>query len=226
MAVSRVTVELFYDVISPYSYLAFETLTRYRAPWNLDLKLKPFFLGGVMKESNNRPPSLVPNKASYMTTDLRRLSDFYGVPIKPPDFFLEFITTKSTIKPQRFLIALDMKYPQHLEEVSRGFWKRFYQDNKDIAEEDSVAEVGRAAGMQEDAIKDALAMIKEDRVKKALLENTKLAVDEYRAFGAPTIVAHVAGKPEVFFGSDRFEVMAHVMGKKWLGPKPAEAAKL
>nr|XP_037287423.1 glutathione S-transferase kappa 1-like [Rhipicephalus microplus] len=226
MAVSRVTVELFYDVISPYSYLAFETLTRYRAPWNLDLKLKPFFLGGVMKESNNRPPSLVPNKASYMTTDLRRLSDFYGVPIKPPDFFLEFITTKSTIKPQRFLIALDMKYPQHLEEVSRGFWKRFYEDNKDIAEEDSVAEVGRAAGMQEDAIKDALTMIKEDRVKKALLENTKLAVDEYRAFGAPTIVAHVAGKPEVFFGSDRFEVMAHVMRKKWLGPKPAEAAKL
>ncbi|KAL1475468.1 hypothetical protein MTO96_037272 [Rhipicephalus appendiculatus] len=143
-----------------------------------------------------------------------------------PTFFLDFIMTKSTIKPQRFLVALDMKYPQHLEEASRGFWKRFYQDNKDIAEEDSVAEVGRAAGMEEDAIKDALAMIKEDEVKKALLENTKLAVDEYGAFGAPTIVAHVAGKPEVFFGSDRFEVMAHVMGKKWLGPKPAEAAKL
>ncbi|KAH6943553.1 hypothetical protein HPB50_024326 [Hyalomma asiaticum] len=226
MAVSRISVEFFYDVISPYSYLAFETLMRYREPWGLDLKLKPFFLGGVMKESSNRPPALVPNKATYMMTDVRRLSSYYGVPIKTPDFFLEFIMTKSTIKPQRFLIALDMKYPQHLEQVSRGFWKRFYQDNKDIADEDSVAEVGRAAGMAEDALKDVLAMIKEDKVKTALVENTKRAVDEYGAFGAPTIVAHVAGKPEVFFGSDRFELMAHVMGKKWLGPKPAEAAKL
>uniref|UniRef100_A0A023FUN8 Glutathione S-transferase kappa n=1 Tax=Amblyomma parvum TaxID=251391 RepID=A0A023FUN8_AMBPA len=225
MAVSRITVELFYDVVSPYSYIAFETLIRYRTPWNLDLKLTPFFLGGVMKEANNKPPAFVPNKGAYMMTDIRRLSPYYGVPIKIPDFFIEFITTKSTIKPQRFLVALDQKHPQYLEEASRGFWKRFYQDNKDIAEEDSIAEVGRAVGMNEEALKEALAMIKEDSVKKALAENTKRAVDEYGAFGAPTIVAHVGGKPEVFFGSDRFELLAHVMGKKWLGPQPS-AAKL
>ena len=34
-----------------------------------------------------------------------------------------------------------------------------------------------------------------------------------QAFGAPTIVAHINGEPQMFFGSDRFLVMAHMFGK-------------
>lgn len=37
-----------------------------------------------------------------------------------------------------------------------------------------------------------------------------------QAFGAPIIVAHVKNNPEVFFGSDRFELMAHLLGKDLL----------
>lgn len=36
-----------------------------------------------------------------------------------------------------------------------------------------------------------------------------------QAFGAPTIVAHINGEPQMFFGSDRFLVMAHMFGK-WI----------
>ncbi|CAN8003032.1 unnamed protein product [Ixodes hexagonus] len=224
--VSKVGVELFYDVISPYSWLAFEALHRYRTPWNLDLNLRPFFLGGVMKESNNRPPAMVPNKAVYMQSDLRRASKFFQVPIKVPEFFLEFITTKSTIKPQRFLVALQMKHPQFVEEASRGFWKRFYQDNKDIAEEESIAAVGQAIGMDAVSLEETLKFMKNDSVKDGLKKNTSDAVEVYGAFGAPTIVVHVAdGKTEVFFGSDRFEQMAYILGKQWCGPLP-QGAKL
>ena len=34
-----------------------------------------------------------------------------------------------------------------------------------------------------------------------------------QAFGAPFIVAHVDGKKERFFGSDRMELLAHTLGK-------------
>lgn len=34
-----------------------------------------------------------------------------------------------------------------------------------------------------------------------------------QAFGFPLIVCHVEGKPQVFFGSDRFELMAHCIGQ-------------
>ena len=33
-----------------------------------------------------------------------------------------------------------------------------------------------------------------------------------QAFGAPFIVAHVNGEKEVFFGSDRMELLAYVLG--------------
>lgn len=34
---------------SPYSWLAFETLMRYRNVWDAQVHLRPFLLGGVMK---------------------------------------------------------------------------------------------------------------------------------------------------------------------------------
>lgn len=221
MAVSRIAVELFYDVISPYSYIAFETLLRYQTPWNLDVKLKPFFLADVIRETSNRPPGFVLNKTAYMADDLRRLSGYFGIPIEPPDVFLEYVyTAKTTLTPQRFLVALDLKHPKYLEQASRGFWKRFYEEHKDINSEDDVADVARKIGMTGGELENALAMIEEDAVKKVLDDNTKRAVEEYGAFGAPTIVAHVGGKPEMFFGCDRFGVMASVLGKEWRGPKP------
>ena len=41
-----------------------------------------------------------------------------------------------------------------------------------------------------------------------------------KAFGAPTIVVHLKGQPEMFFGSDRFPLIAKMMNEKWKGPFP------
>lgn len=48
----------------------------------MDLILRPFFLGGVMKASGNRPPMMVPSKALYMHKDLARNAAYFGVPLK------------------------------------------------------------------------------------------------------------------------------------------------
>ena len=34
-----------------------------------------------------------------------------------------------------------------------------------------------------------------------------------QAFGAPIIVAHVNDKPHMYFGSDRFLLLSHLLGK-------------
>nr|KAG5706473.1 hypothetical protein BaRGS_032866 [Batillaria attramentaria] len=44
------------------------------------------------------------------------------------------------------------------------------------------------------------------------------------AFGAPFIVAHVNGKKEIFFGSDRFPVLAMVIGNQPPATNPNKAA--
>lgn len=46
-------VELFYDCLSPFSYLAFKVLRRYKPVWGFDLQLRPTLLGGVMVCLNN-----------------------------------------------------------------------------------------------------------------------------------------------------------------------------
>jgi glutathione S-transferase kappa 1 len=65
---TRIT--LYYDCVSPYSWLAFEFLLSKAKSWNFELILKPIFLGAVMKSSGNLPPAFVPWKGQYMIKDL------------------------------------------------------------------------------------------------------------------------------------------------------------
>ncbi|XP_053525890.1 glutathione S-transferase kappa 1 isoform X2 [Artibeus jamaicensis] len=82
------TVELFYDVLSPYSWLGFEILCRYKNIWNIHLQLRPSLIAGIMKDSGNKPPALLPRKAQYLTTDIKLLSEHMQVPLQfPKDFF-------------------------------------------------------------------------------------------------------------------------------------------
>jgi glutathione S-transferase kappa 1 len=69
----RQEIDFYFDCISPFTLLGWVQMFRYEKIWNVNVNLKPFFLGGVMKNSGNKPPGLVPNKAKYMMTyDLPR----------------------------------------------------------------------------------------------------------------------------------------------------------
>uniref|UniRef100_A0A3B4BZC1 DSBA-like thioredoxin domain-containing protein n=1 Tax=Pygocentrus nattereri TaxID=42514 RepID=A0A3B4BZC1_PYGNA len=76
-------VELFYDVVSPYSWLGFE-VGHLANVWNLDLRFRPAYLGGVMHLSGNTSPAEVPNKAIYMATDLDRQAKYCNIPLRFP----------------------------------------------------------------------------------------------------------------------------------------------
>lgn len=81
---SKKVIELFYDVVSPYAWLGFEVcaffvslslgklkgfsftdnlwlqvMCRYRTVWNIELKFRPAFLGGVLQASGKE--RVVPN---------------------------------------------------------------------------------------------------------------------------------------------------------------------
>ena len=53
-----------------------------------------------------------------MRKDLARLSVLYGVPLGGRANLAALIFKPGTLRAQRFLTAVDMKYPQYLEEVS------------------------------------------------------------------------------------------------------------
>ncbi|KAM3614593.1 uncharacterized protein V6R79_016528 [Siganus canaliculatus] len=221
---SKKVIELFYDVVSPYSWVGFEVMCRYRQHWNIDLKLRPAFLGGIMQASGNKPPGLVPNKFAYMGKDLVRISAYFDVPLQFPSDPFNAMFNKGSLAAMRFVSALQEKEKdgdKMVEKVSRELWKRIWSEDKDITEPKSLSEAAQKAGLSDDEIKDLLQRCNSKEIKDRLKSSTQSALD-YGSFGLPMMVCHVDGKPEMFFGSDRFEVMAHCIGEKWLGPQPGK----
>ena len=96
--------------------------------------------------SDNHPPGMIPAKARYMETDIRRLSQYFQIPLKLPIVIsespsitwtllvnslhlqnpAEVMFVKGSLKAQRLLIAAKMTIPEHLEELSRQLWLRIW----------------------------------------------------------------------------------------------------
>ncbi|KAJ0000531.1 hypothetical protein NQD34_012373 [Periophthalmus magnuspinnatus] len=219
---SKKVVEIFYDVVSPYSWLGFEVMCRYRNVWNIDLKLRPAFLGGIMKGAGNKPPGMVPNKFLYMTKDLSREAQYFSVPLQHPTDPFVVMFEKGSLAAMRFVTAVQEREnggDKQVERVSRELWRRIWSEDKDITKPESLAEAAVKAGLSDKDIEEVMAMVTTNKIKDKLKNTTQEAL-ENGAFGFPMIVCHVDGKKEMFFGSDRFELMAYCIGEKWLGPQP------
>ncbi|MFT7815936.1 glutathione S-transferase kappa 1 [Arapaima gigas] len=222
MAAPRKVIELFYDVVSPYSWLGFEVLCRYRHVWNIDLKLRPALLGGIMQGAGNKPPAFVPNKFAYMAKDLSRLRNYFAVPLVFPTDPFEVMFQKGSLAAMRFVTAVAEKegYSEaDVEKVSRELWLRIWSRDEDVTLPTSLSEAGVKAGLSAGEVEELLRLTTSQKIKDKLKSTTQEALD-LGAFGFPLSVCHIDGQKELFFGSDRFEVMAHCLGEKWFGPQP------
>ncbi|KAF6085927.1 glutathione S-transferase kappa 1 [Phyllostomus discolor] len=170
------TVELFYDVLSPYSWLGFEILCRYKNVWNIQLQLRPSLIAGIMKDSGS-------------------------------------------LTAMRFLTAVNMEHPEMLEKASRELWMRVWSRDEDITDPQSILAAAEKAGMSTQQARGLLEKTSAPQVKNKLKETTEAAC-KYGAFGLPVTVAHVDGQTHMLFGSDRMELLAHLLGEKWMGPVP------
>ncbi|NXS46553.1 GSTK1 transferase, partial [Balaeniceps rex] len=212
VGMGRTLVELFYDVLSPYSWLGFEVLCRYQHIWNIDLRFRPAFLGGIMQATGNKPPAMLPKRAEYMLKDIKRMAKYYQVPVKiSEDDFLRVLGT-SNLGAMRFITAMDMTQPRYLEPLSREFWIRFWSQREDISQPENILAVARQAGLSSELSQKLLEMISSPAVKNRLKETTEEAI-KYGAFGVPAVVAHFKEEPQLFFGSDRLELLGSIIGE-------------
>nr|QST14955.1 GSTkappa3 protein [Diaphanosoma celebensis] len=215
----RTKVELFYDVISPYSWFSFETLCRYRQFWNMDLSFRPVLLGGLFKLSGNKSPFSIPAKELHLKKDWHRNGVYFQVPLNVIEDPFHILAKKGSLRAQRLITAVQFNHPSYVEEVSRQLWLRTWSEGKDITEYDSLWEAAQNAKMDGATIDKCIRLIDDPKTKKGLEDSTAEAFT-HGAFGAPTIVVHLQSGPEMFFGADRFPVMAMVMNEKWKGPQP------
>ncbi|NXH90961.1 GSTK1 transferase, partial [Edolisoma coerulescens] len=192
--------------------LMLQVLCRYQHIWNIDLRFRPAFLGGIMQQTGNKPPAMLPKRAEYMLKDIKRMAKYYQVPVHMSGDDFQRIFATSSLAAMRFITAIDMTNQQYLEALSREFWMRFWSQHEDISQPENILAVAQQAGLSAELSQKALEMISSPTVKDRLKETTAEAI-KYGAFGMPAVVAHYDGKPHLFFGSDRLELLGSVIGE-------------
>jgi len=203
--------ELFYDVVSPWSYLAYETLHRYRQAWDLELVLRPAFLAGVLSSTGNAPPISVPARAVYMMQDLARSSRFFEVPLRLPTGF-----PGNTIAAMRVLTLVAEEQPRLHEDLARALWRSYWADDVDITDLAVLKATCAAVGLDDDLVDRSADVDNKARLRTATEEAVARG-----AFGFPAMfVDNDDGGEDLYFGSDRLGLLAFERGLVWHGPVP------
>jgi 2-hydroxychromene-2-carboxylate isomerase len=184
-------IELFFDIGSSYSYLAFTQIDGIEQRTGRTVRARPFLLGGVFKATGNDMPARVAAKARYMITDMQRWSEEYGVAFALPASFPSI-----TISTQRALVACDRLFGQAaLRKLARALFDAYWARGQDVADKAVIAAVATACGLDAAAI---VAGIDAQETKDRLRADTEEAVAR-GAFGAPTFFVG----DQMFFGNDR-----------------------
>jgi len=220
----KLNVDFYFDTVSPYSWPAFEVLCRYKERWDMNIVWKPVYLAGLTKAASNpylNSMTECPNKAGYSFMDLEtRTAKYFNIPLKMKEDPFTLIAVVGSLQQQRFTTAVLQTEPDLLEPLLRSFWVRCWGEDSPVHTVEDITKVARNTGMGEVEIQEALQNMKSDSVKTALKDVTEDAV-ERGAFGAPTMFfSQDCDNEQMIWGSDRFEMVAHLYKKPWLGPDP------
>jgi 2-hydroxychromene-2-carboxylate isomerase len=192
------TLEYFFDIGSPYSYLASTQIDDLVERTGVDVSWRPFLLGGVFKMTDNEMPAAVRPKATYMMKDLHRWADHYDVPFQMNSAF-----PVNTLYVQRALLAADEHSPGSLQPFARAAYEAVWTDDRDLSDKSEIALVADSVGLDGEAI---VASASEDHIKQELKSITSEAVDR-GAFGAPTFFVG----EQMFWGNDRLQFVEQAL---------------
>ena len=192
------TVEFFFDVGSPTSYLAWTQIRGIAERAGAEVAWRPVLVGAVFQATGNASPVTVPAKAKYMLRDLARYAARYGVPFTfNPKFPINTLTL------MRGATGLQMRRPDALETYLDAVFRAFWADAADMGDPAVVGGVLAGAGLDP---REILALASDQEVKDRLKADTEAAVAR-GLFGVPTFLV---GK-EMFFGQDRLDFVAEAL---------------
>uniref|UniRef100_A0AC34F078 Glutathione S-transferase kappa n=1 Tax=Panagrolaimus sp. ES5 TaxID=591445 RepID=A0AC34F078_9BILA len=210
MANSRTILNFYFDIISQYSFIGFESILQYEKHLPAKINFIPFFLGATIVETKNRPNIACPAKLPYMQQDIQSASRYWGLKMKWPKNFEERIFKLGSIKPQRFLTTLKLENPPYLVPAAREFASRAWSFDLPIHEENNIREVCSKLSIPDS--EKLIKLSKSEKIKKEYQRATEEAM-ESGAFGAPWIVLKRDGKEDLkFWGSDRLHYICNELG--------------
>lgn len=192
------TVEFFFDLGSPASYLAWTQLPRLCAEHGARLVLRPMLLGGVFQATGNSSPAMIPAKGRYFAGDLQRYARRYGVPLRFSEHF-----PINTLQLMRAAVGVQLRQPERFEDWLAAMYQAMWAEGRNLGDPQVVAQVLGEAGFEAGGFD---ALVSDPEVKAALKDATEEAVAR-GVFGAPSCFVG----DEMFFGQDRLEFVVEAL---------------
>ena len=192
------TVEFYFDLGSPATYLAYTQLPKICADAQSELTYIPMLLGGVFKATGNASPAMIPAKGRYMFKDLDRFAKRYGVQLRfNPHFPI------NTLILMRAVTGMQMHQPQRFAGFVDCLFKALWVEGRNLNDPQTVAAVLTESGFDP---QETMALTNDESVKAALKENTEAAIKR-GVFGAPSMFIG----DQLFFGQDRLDFVEEAL---------------
>ena len=194
------SVEFYFDLGSPYSYLAYYRLLQMEEQQEIQIVYKPILLGGVFKATGNRSPIEIPVKGAYSILDMQRWAEYYHIPMQMNPHF-----PMNTLTLMRILTGVQLLHLEKFEQVLKLLFDAMFGTPQNLNEPAVLAEVLKPSGF---SVEDIMSMVQSDVVKQKLITETEQAIQR-GIFGAPTFFVG----DEMYWGQDRLHFVEQALNK-------------
>ena len=182
-------IDFYFDIISPYSYIAHKKIQKIKKNQNIIFNYKPVLLGGLHNLAGINAPAFNKYKMKNMQSDCELVSKKNDILFKWNSKF-----PINSISIMRGYLCID----DHLKERYLNiFFNAYWKDNLDLSSEKEFSKLLEILKIDKDFFFDK---IKKQSTKDKLKELTNEAFNK-EVFGAPTFIVN----NKIFWGQDRLE---------------------
>ena len=199
----RPAIDYYFAPHSPWSYLGHQRFWDIARAHGAEVRVRPVDLGGkVFPVSGGLPlAKRAPQRQAYRLLELKRFSEWLDAPLNPqPKYFPVDIEDASHL-----IVAVDLKDgAEAAMQLSLGLLRAVWAEDRNIADEATLAAVLQACGLPASRQADAQTQAVHERYEAYTQEAIEAGV-----FGAPSYV--IDG--EIFWGQDRLDFMERRLGR-------------
>lgn len=190
----------YFDISSPWTWLAFRRLQRLAVELDTTVDWKPILVGGVFNAVN---PSVyefrergAPAKQAYLRKDLADWARHEGITILfPPTIF-----PINSVKVMRACLWLQSQRPEKFELFAATAFEAYWTHDQDISSDAVLRGLCEQTGIDAALLLEGMT---EPDIKAQLKVNTDALIAR-GGFGSPTFFV---GDDDMYFGNDRLDLV-------------------
>ena len=201
-------IEFFFDLSSPWTYLAFHNIQPILQRHATEISWRPFLVGGVHNQVNPAYPQSRANDATSPKWQqlYQSLLDWSASSGLPMNFPSQYFPLRS-VDAMRFCCALEDRQTD-LEQFMRAAFHAHYAEQKNLDDPAELTLIANACGIDGEQLR---SLSQQQAIKDHLRSNTDEAIKR-GAFGSPSIFVPLEGGERLYFGNDQLPLVDWALG--------------